>query len=663
MSLFKEFASTEKNRSMMTWLSQQGDIAVIIDASNCADSQEVISDWRVFFETSEESDAGNSDGLWQALNVRSRENFDLGLFRQVADNKVEFIKHGGIGCFRFTDGTMHSEVEGLISLERDDVVLVVTGSLDVSILAQNIEDVERAQTTTHFVALGDSAAQGQGWSMLAFPFERRTSFIDSNWPYNPFIGYQEDRNHEKCGLADIANALFKDPEFDGFRIVGGNHLSMGNTSRMVDGFLVSRWGIYPLELKDYKGKGEFFTHSKNAAFRLTFDDKDYTVKEQPVVKLEDLLRRAFSKLDLGTGVITEFRKTALLVFTHPKLDLICINDAGEKEKVPCRAGNVLICTPATVAQSIKKHVCALFKVTSPGRRLLHQDIVDKIITHLGKPEAVFDNPVNPLQIGHFLISQEPNQNESNSLYQVFDGVFAGREKRVWAKRFELTTMGRGENLEHEAMRLGREDAALTLLEDGVQRCHHHETIGLYHYVIVEYVPGLTIDAWLEKQKPSRSEKLRMLVRLAEILEHLAEESVVHRAVNPSNIRIADNGAVKLINFELCQIPTLLTVVPQGREIMDRSYQPREALTHGSSVSAGTDTYSFGKICCRVLAGELPFEYYHEVQKTRKPGFWERFGEKCGLNAAQSAGLQKMMSNEQAARPVGKELVSIVKGWC
>jgi hypothetical protein len=65
----------------------------------------------------------------------------------------------------------------------------------------------------------------------------------------------------------------------------------------------------------------------------------------------------------------------------------------------------------------------------------------------------------------------------------------------------------------------------------------------------------------------------------------------------------------------------------------------------------------------VLAGELPFEFYHEVQKTRKPGFWERFGEKCGLNAAQAKELQKMMSSEQSARPFGEKLVSIVKGWC
>jgi hypothetical protein len=441
---------------------------------------------------------------------------------------------------------------------------------------------------------------------------------------------------------------------------------MGNTSRMVDGFLVSRWGAYPLELKDYSGKGEFFTHSKNAALRLSQNGKDHAIPEQPVVKLEDLLRRAFSNLDLGANVIKEFRKTALLVCTHPKLDLVCVDGAGKRERLPCRAGSVLICTPATLAQIVKKHVCALFDVAAPGRRLLQQDTVDAIVAHLGKPGEPAQEcevPANPLQIGRYLISQVPNESESTSLYQVFDGVFVGSEKRVWAKRFELTTMGRGEELEREAERLGREDAALQLLEDGVQRCHHRATFGLHHYVIVEHVPGQTLDAWLEKQKPSREEKLRMLVRLASILAHLAEESVVHRAVNPNNIRIGGNGTIKLINFELCQIPTLLTVVPQGREIMDRSYQPREALSSGSSVSAGTDTYSFGKICCKVLAGELPFEFYHEVQKTRKPGFWERFGEKCGLNAAQAKELQKMMSSEQSARPFGEKLVSIVKGWC
>ena len=673
MSLFfKEFAPPEGNRSMIAWISHSGNLAVMVDAAATAEPRAAVAACREFLDARDAAaEPGEIASLWPDLCALAAPETSLALFSE-DQGTLLFQGRGSIACLRLENGALNSVPAGsTITLNKDDILLAVSDSLDAARLAQDCEAIERAGTTREFVAIAEDAAGGREWAMLAFPIEFRSSFIDPSWPYNPFVGFQEDRDHEKRGLADLATALFREPDFAGFRIVGGNHLVMGYTSRMVDGILVCRWGVFPLELKDYFGKGDFYPQNENARLRLTYLGEEHQINEAPAAKLEKVLRRGFSQLDVGATIQLNFRKAGLLVFTHPKLELTCIDGAGNRFGFPHLSGSVLICSPTTVAAGIRDYITGILSIKKP-EQLLPDATVAEIVAHIGKtgatpPAAPADpGPDQPLRLGRFLVSQHPNPDESTTLYQVFDGVIAGKERQIWAKRFDLTTMGRGEDLEREAERLGREVAALQDLQhaDGVQRVYDRITLGLHLYVIVERVGGVTLDAWLDQQQPSRGERLAMLVQLATLLSDLADEKIVHRALNPFNIRIGSDGRPKVINFELCQIHTVVTVVPKARELMNLSYLPKEALSPGARVTPATDTYSFGKLCCLALSGELPFQVYWDQSKApvNRPGFWERFAGQCGLDAGQGPVMKRMMSSEQQLRPLGAELISIVKGW-
>lgn len=671
MSLFfKEFAPPDGNRSMMAWISHSGDLAVMVDAAATSEPRVVVASYREFLNTRDAA-AGTldaADSLWPSLCSLTEPETSLALFHHV-NGGIRFLSHGNISCLRLEDGALHRIIAGeAITIGKDDVLLAVTNSLDAGRLAANWECIESACTTTDFVSIAVDASEGREWAMLAFPIQFRSSFIDPSWPYNPFVGFQEDRDHEKRGLADLAEALFREPDFEGFRIVGGNHLLMGAVSRMVDGILVCRWGVYPLELKDYRGTGVYYPQNENAGFRLSAAGEERVLNEAPAPKMEKLLRRGFTQLDLGARIHNDYRRAGLLVFTHPRLDLTCIDGAGNSFRFPYCSGSVVICSPGTGAAGIREYLKAILNTKKP--RLLPDQTVEAIVAHLGKTAvaspangaAAVEGPDQPLRIGRYLVSQQPNQNESTSLYQVFDG----KDRPVWAKRYNLTSMGRGEDLEREAENLGREVGALQDLyhAEGVQRYLDRVTIGLYLYVILERVDGLMLDKWLQQVKPSRVDRLAMLVQLATQLCYLAEAGIVHRALNPFNIRINREGRPKLINFELCQIVTVVTVASKARDLMNTCYLPKEALSPGARVTPATDSYSFGKLCCLVLSGELPFQLYLEQGKApvNRPGFWERFAGQCGLEANQGPVLKRMMSSEQALRPLGEELISIVKGW-
>lgn len=107
-------------------------------------------------------------------------------------------------------------------------------------------------------------------------------------------------------------------------------------------------------------------------------------------------------------------------------------------------------------------------------------------------------------------------------------------QQLLRKEFEILM-----RLQHPAVMqvVGMEDVLLT---DGQPaRC-----------LIAEWIDGVTLTQYLETN-PSRSDRQRITVDLAEALAYVHHQQVVHRDLKPSNIMITHNGSyVKLIDFGL-----------------------------------------------------------------------------------------------------------------
>ncbi|NTX05982.1 serine/threonine-protein kinase [Myxococcus sp. CA040A] len=157
----------------------------------------------------------------------------------------------------------------------------------------------------------------------------------------------------------------------------------------------------------------------------------------------------------------------------------------------------------------------------------------------------------------------------------------------------------------------------------------------YHYVVLDYVEGATLAAWVKREAPSARRVARLFSRLALTLQELHARSVFHRDLKPSNIlvRAIDDSPV-LVDFGSANhaesLPLTEGPLPPGTP----QYRSPEALRfhreHHSQKSARyafratDDLYALGVTLHEVLTGTpafsltLPREVLAEHIETRMP---------------------------------------------
>lgn len=74
------------------------------------------------------------------------------------------------------------------------------------------------------------------------------------------------------------------------------------------------------------------------------------------------------------------------------------------------------------------------------------------------------------------------------------------------------------------------------------------------YLVLEYVPGRTLDQVYQQQRPSLSEAIRITRDIAEVLDYTHRRGVIHGDVTPGNIMIDAEGRTRLIDFGLARSP-------------------------------------------------------------------------------------------------------------
>ena len=116
-------------------------------------------------------------------------------------------------------------------------------------------------------------------------------------------------------------------------------------------------------------------------------------------------------------------------------------------------------------------------------------------------------------------------------------------------------------------------------------------------ILLEYVDGMTLKAFMEQRKLTRPFACKFIRELCEALGYLHNKQIIHRDLKPENILITYNGSnVKLIDFSLsdCDYYDMLKL-PAGT----RYYIAPEALQEGVQPNLEMDIYSLG-----VVIGEM-----------------------------------------------------------
>jgi serine/threonine protein kinase len=152
-----------------------------------------------------------------------------------------------------------------------------------------------------------------------------------------------------------------------------------------------------------------------------------------------------------------------------------------------------------------------------------------------------------------------------------------------------------------------------------------------HYLVMEYVDGMTLTKLVSKQGPLSPGLAASIIRQAAMgLLHAHRAGIVHRDVKPGNLIQAKDGTIKVLDLGLAQISNILwsddgrelgrVLDPdakhkrKGKLVGTLAYMSPEQLELPDEVDPRSDIYSLGAVLFFLLTARPPYqgEYLDQV---------------------------------------------------
>jgi serine/threonine-protein kinase len=132
------------------------------------------------------------------------------------------------------------------------------------------------------------------------------------------------------------------------------------------------------------------------------------------------------------------------------------------------------------------------------------------------------------------------------------------------------------------------------------------------FLVMEYIPGLTLSKKLPTGPLPEKEVLRLGIQLSDGLAAAHEHGVVHRDLKPGNLRLTSDGRLKILDFGLAKLrqPVAETAATES-SLQTHSisgtlpYMAPEQLA-GEEVDARTDIHAAGFVLYEMATGQRPF---------------------------------------------------------
>ncbi|HRP07260.1 MAG TPA: serine/threonine-protein kinase [Gemmatimonadales bacterium] len=127
------------------------------------------------------------------------------------------------------------------------------------------------------------------------------------------------------------------------------------------------------------------------------------------------------------------------------------------------------------------------------------------------------------------------------------------------------------------------------------------------YLVMEHVPGETIDAWCSREKPDIARLLAAFLQICSAVDFAHQNLVIHQDIKPSNILVTPEGIAKLLDFGIADLERQVTDGDDepGVILLTPDYASPEQF-RGDPAGTATDTYSLGVLLYRLLTGEVPY---------------------------------------------------------
>ncbi len=125
------------------------------------------------------------------------------------------------------------------------------------------------------------------------------------------------------------------------------------------------------------------------------------------------------------------------------------------------------------------------------------------------------------------------------------------------------------------------------------------------FIAMELLPGADLETLLRSgEEMLLEERLDVTMQVCRGLGYAHEHGVVHRDMKPSNIRVLDDGRVKIMDFGIAKLGST-AVTKSGMMVGTVHYMSPEQI-RGAPLDGRSDVFSVGVILYELLSGKRPF---------------------------------------------------------
>ncbi len=213
------------------------------------------------------------------------------------------------------------------------------------------------------------------------------------------------------------------------------------------------------------------------------------------------------------------------------------------------------------------------------------------------------------------------------------GTVYKAEHRLMERQVALKVISRSFTANPQAVERFRREVktAARLAHANIVTAHDAEQAGELHFLVMEFVEGVSLDRLIAKQGPPTIPQACSLIRQAALgLQHAHDKGMVHRDIKPANLMVTRKGQLKILDFGLARLAREL-VATETQTVSLGPDSPADATTAGMilgtpdyiapeqaadsrSADIRADIYSLGCTFYFLLTGQPPFPKGNVMQK-------------------------------------------------